>query len=123
MTVDHTGSTLLQLHPGSQRRRSHAADRICAYDACNSLDYDRAGPHHCCRFGLSAANVDGFEYSKAMKNSKLTSNSETPDRFIADPLNTAPGTMMGHAGIPDGQERADLLACLRASNDGRRSGR
>lgn len=86
--------------------------------ACHSLDYDRVGPHHCGLFGRRAGSVEGFEYSKAMKNSKLVWNSETLDRFIADPLKTVPGTRMGYAGIPDARERADLLAYLRASNDG-----
>lgn len=86
--------------------------------ACHSLDYDRVGPHHCGVFGRRAGSVEGFGYSNAMKNSKLVWNSETLDRFIADPMKTVPGTTMGYAGISDPQERADLLAYLRASSDG-----
>lgn len=86
--------------------------------ACHSLERDRVGPHHCGVFGRRAGSVAGFGYSTAMKNSKLVWNSETLDRFIADPMQTVPGTTMGYAGIPDPQERADLLAYLRASSDG-----
>ncbi|CPN17102.1 cytochrome c [Bordetella pertussis] len=63
--------------------------------ACHALAYDRVG--------------------QAMKDSGLTWDAATLDRFLADPLKTVPGTAMTYAGVPDAGERADLIAYLRAA--------
>ncbi|MGH0034172.1 MAG: c-type cytochrome [Myxococcota bacterium] len=88
--------------------------------ACHSLDRDRAGPRHCGLFGRRAGSVPGFPYSEAMRSSGIVWSWETLDRFIANPLDTVPGTYMGYAGIPDPLERAQLLAFLRAAAKGER---
>jgi cytochrome c len=84
--------------------------------ACHSLERDRVGPRHCGLFGRRAGSVPGFPYSDAMRDSGIVWTRETLDRFIADPLGTVPGTFMGYAGIPDGGERAQLLAYLEDAN-------
>jgi cytochrome c len=48
-----------------------------------------------------------------MKRAKLTWDEATLNRFLADPPKTIPGTTMTYAGVPDPQERADLIAYLR----------
>ena len=50
-----------------------------------------------------------------MKRSKLTWDERTLDRFLADPPGVVPGTTMTYAGVADAQERADLIAYLRAA--------
>lgn len=80
--------------------------------ACHALAYDRTGPRHCGLFGRSAGSVPGFEYSDAMRRSGIVWNAKTLDRFLADPIGTVPGTTMGYAGVPDPQERSDLIAWL-----------
>lgn len=82
--------------------------------ACHALAYDRVGPRHCGLFGRRAGAVPGFEYSPAMKRSRLLWSERTLDRFLADPLKTVPGTTMTYAGVDDPQERADLIAYLRS---------
>ena len=47
-----------------------------------------------------------------MKKSGLTWDPKTLDRFLTSPLETVPGTLMTYAGVPDAQERADLIAWL-----------
>lgn len=84
--------------------------------ACHSLAHDRTGPRHCGLFGRKAGGVKGFEYSAAMRGSRLVWNAATLDRFLAAPMKTVPGTSMGYAGIPDAGERADLIAYLRSAN-------
>src|SRR5947208_14447028 len=81
-------------------------------EACHALAYDRVGPRHCGVLGRRAGSVPGFEYSPAMKRSKLVWNDRTLSRFLADPLKTVPGTTMTYAGVPDPKERADLIAYL-----------
>jgi cytochrome c len=80
--------------------------------ACHDLQRDRTGPHHCGLNGRRAGTVPGFEYSEAMKRSGLTWSKETLDRFLAAPMEAVPGTLMAWAGVPDAQERADLIAWL-----------
>ena len=81
--------------------------------ACHALEYDRVGPKHCGVVGRRAGAVEGFEYSAAMKRSKLVWDEKTLDRFLADPTKVVPGTTMTYAGIADPRERADLIAYLR----------
>lgn len=85
-------------------------------EACHALQYDRTGPRHCGLVGRKAGSVPGFEYSAAMKRSNLTWNEKTLDRFLANPPGVVPGTAMTYAGVADAQERADLIAYLRAAD-------
>ncbi|HEX4829032.1 MAG TPA: cytochrome c family protein, partial [Xanthobacteraceae bacterium] len=81
--------------------------------ACHALESNRTGPRHCGLFGRRAGSVPGFDYSAAMKGSGITWDARSLDRFLANPLATVPGTAMTYAGVPDAQERADLIAYLR----------
>lgn len=86
--------------------------------ACHSLAYDRTGPHHCGLFGRHAGSVPGFDYSAAMKRSDIVWSAKTLDRFMANPAKAVPGTSMTYAGVPDGAERAALIAYLKQANIG-----
>ena len=79
---------------------------------CHALEYNRTGPKHCGLIGRRAGSVPGYDYSPAMKRSKLVWDERALDRFLADPLKAVPGTTMTYAGIPDAKERADLIAYL-----------
>ena len=80
---------------------------------CHSLEVNRTGPKHCGLFGRRAGSVPGFDYSPAMKSSRLVWNDQTLARFLADPLKTVPGTAMTYAGVPEAKDRADLIAYLK----------
>lgn len=84
--------------------------------ACHALDRNRTGPKHCGLIGRQAGSVPDFDYSAAMRRSKIIWNEQTLDRFLADPLKAVPGTAMGYAGIADAQERADLIAWLKMAS-------
>lgn len=81
--------------------------------ACHALSYDRVGPRHCGLFGRRAGSVPGFAYSPAMKHSTITWDEKTLDRFLAGPLAMVPGSTMTYDGVPDPQDRADLIAYLK----------
>jgi cytochrome c len=84
--------------------------------ACHSIDRDRTGPRHAGLFGRRAGSVPGFPYSPAMKKAGangLVWNETTLDQFLKAPTKFVHGTRMGYAGIPDDQERADLIAFLK----------
>jgi cytochrome c len=83
--------------------------------ACHALAYDRVGPRHCGLMGRRAGSVPGFDYSSAMKDANLVWNEKTLDRFLADPVQTVPGTTMTYAGVDSARDRADLIAYLKAA--------
>ena len=85
--------------------------------ACHALAYDRTGPRHCGLLGRKAGSVKGFEYSDAMKRSKVVWTAETLDKFLANPFAALPGTTMGYAGVTVPKERSDLIAYLREANN------
>jgi cytochrome c len=106
------GAILLAALAAGDPARGEQLYARCA--ACHALAYDRVGPRHCGVLGRRAGAVPGFEYSPAMKRSRLVWNDKTLDRFLADPLTTVPGTTMTYAGVQDPGERADLIAYLRS---------
>ena len=91
--------------------RGEAIYARCA--ACHALAQDRVGPRHCGLIGRTSGSVANFEYSAAMKKARIVWNAQTLDRFLASPLQTVPGTSMTYDGVPDANERADLIAYLR----------
>ncbi len=87
---------------------------------CHSPSYNRTGPLHCGIVGREAASVEGYNYSQAMREARIVWDADTLDRFLTAPLTMLPGTSMGFAGIPDAEERRNLiawLASLDASSD------
>jgi cytochrome c len=84
--------------------------------ACHALASDRVGPRHCGLFGRLAGSVPSFDYSSAMKNSRIVWNDKTLDRFLTDPLKTVPGSTMTYDGLADPKDRADLIAYLKHVN-------
>lgn len=103
---------------GADAARGEQLYARCA--ACHALEYDRVGPRHCGVLGRRAGSVPGFDYSPAMKRSKLVWTKENLSRFLADPLSVVPGTTMTYAGVDDAKERADLIAYLGTANCGKR---
>lgn len=80
--------------------------------ACHALETDRTGPRHCGLIGRRAGSVPGFDYSPAMRQSKIIWTAAKLDRFLKAPLAMVPGTAMGYDGIKDQRERRDLIAYL-----------
>lgn len=93
-------------------RRGEAIYARC--QACHALASDRVGPRHCGLLGRRAGSVPGFGYSPAMKQSAIVWSEKALDRFLAAPMKALPGTTMTYDGVSDRQERADLIAYLRA---------
>lgn len=108
---------------GGVRAEGNAVDgqkvfRKCA--ACHSLEAGKIkiGPPLHGIFGRSAGSVDGFRYSRAMKESGIAWDSKTLDGYIAAPAKFIPGNRMPFPGIKDPGDRADLLAYLREAAGG-----
>jgi cytochrome c2 len=66
--------------------------------------------------GRPAGSIEGFNYSRAMKNSGLVWDEATLDRYLANPQEVLPGTLMSYAGEPDPAKRAALIEHLKTLN-------
>ncbi len=115
---------LLTTAPGTAAPDAARGEQIYARCvACHALTFDRVGPRHCGLFGRVAGTVRGFDYSQAMKDSKIIWNEQTLDRFIAKPLAMLPGTSMTYDGVPDAKERSDLIVYLKRVNQSTECGK
>jgi cytochrome c len=61
---------------------------------CHALDRDKEGPRLGGVYGRRAASVPSFEYSAALKKSKIRWTAETLDQWLADPEALVPGNDM-----------------------------
>ncbi|MEH3038721.1 MAG: c-type cytochrome [Sphingomonas paucimobilis] len=88
-----------------------------AFNACkachtvNKGGRNGIGPNLNGVVGRPAASVAGFNYSPAMKASKLRWDAKTLDEYLAGPTKKVPGTRMPIA-TPDAAKRAAIIAYL-----------
>lgn len=83
--------------------------------ACHSIDDNDLGPRHRGVVGRRAGGVEDYAYSEALKNSGLTWDESTLDRWLTNPSALVPGTKMFFK-IDDAQARADIIAYLKELN-------
>lgn len=62
--------------------------------------------------GRPAGSVPGFHYSAANRNSGLTWDTATLDKYLTNPRQMVPGTLMAYPGLTDARKRTDLIAYL-----------
>jgi len=86
--------------------------------SCHYVDQEKnkTGPHLVNIIGRAAGSVDGFKYSKAMKESGLTWDEATLAEFLKKPKAYVKGTKMAFAGLRKDKEIDDLIAYLKAPN-------
>ena len=88
-----------------------------AFNACkachtvNKGGRNGIGPNLNGVVGRPAASVAGFNYSPALKASKLRWDAKTLDEYLAAPAKKVPGTRMPIA-TPDAAKRAAIIAYL-----------
>jgi cytochrome c len=79
---------------------------------CHSIDKNDVGPKHRGVVGRRAGIVEGFRYSDALKNSGLTWDEPTLDRWLTNPGALVHGTRMFYL-VKNPQDRADIIAYLK----------
>ena len=85
-------------------------DKRCG--GCHALDRDKEGPQLHGVYGRKAASVESFQYSDALKQSKIVWTDETLERWLTDTEELVPNNdMTFHVEKPD--ERQAIIAYLR----------
>lgn len=105
--------TARSAQPASQADIASGEQVYARCAACHSLTENRTGPRHCGLLGRTAGTEQGYDYSKAMRRSGIVWNESTLDAFLRGPLEYVPGTTMTFVGVPDPEERAQLIAYLK----------
>jgi cytochrome c len=83
-----------------------------ACESCHSINDNDIGPKHRGVVGRHAASIADYAYSTALKNSGLTWDEATLNRWLINPSALVPGTKMFFK-IDDAQSRADIIAYLK----------
>jgi cytochrome c len=81
---------------------------------CHSVVAGRnqIGPSLAGIVGRKAGQVPNFRYSPANKNSSVTWDQATLDRYVASPKDIVPQTIMTYGGLKDAEKRTNLIAYL-----------
>jgi cytochrome c len=96
--------------PGDAARGKALYERRCT--GCHAAEGKREGPRLAGVFGRKAGSVVGFDYSVGLKNSGMTWNEATLERWLSDPDMVVPDTKMDFP-VPKAQDRSDLIAYLK----------
>jgi cytochrome c len=82
---------------------------------CHALDRDKQGPRLQGVYGRVAGSVASFQYSDALKKSKITWTAQTLDKWLADTEKLVPDNEMTfHVEKPE--ERGEIIAYLKQSS-------
>lgn len=110
-TID--GTTLAEFTPDV----AHGEEVFAQCQACHVLEpgQNRVGPSLAGIIGREAGTVEGFNYTPANANSGITWTPEKMFQYLENPQRVVPGTKMAFPGLPEGQDRADVIAYLQAN--------
>jgi cytochrome c len=78
---------------------------------CHSIDANRVGPAHRGVVGRKVGGVADFDYSPALKGSKLVWDEQLLQRWLINPEALIPGQRMGYS-VSDAKDRTDLVDYL-----------
>lgn len=111
-TLDKT--TLASVTPDA----AHGKQIFMQCKTCHAVEAGKnmIGPSLAGIIGRAAGTVAGFNYSAANKNSGITWSEEKLFQYLEKPMRVVPGTKMSFAGLPKAQDRADVIAYLKAPN-------
>mmetsp|Transcript_13926 Transcript_13926/g.20990 ORF Transcript_13926/g.20990 Transcript_13926/m.20990 type:complete len:104 (+) Transcript_13926:120-431(+) len=87
---------------------------------CHNTDKGGAngtGPNLYGIVGRTSGSIGSFNYSDANKNSGLTWDKKTLNKYLVNPKKMIPGTKMVFAGLKKKDDRKDLIAYLSSCSD------
>jgi cytochrome c len=104
------GSSFFLLGQGQSPNGKELFERRCG--GCHALDRGKEGPRLAGVYGRVAGSVDSFEYSDALKNSKIIWKDESLEKWLADPERFVPNNNMAFH-LERASERRDIIAFLK----------
>ena len=110
-----TEAEYLAAEPYASANRSRGERQAAFCKACHSLE--KGGPHMIGPalygfFGTEVGTRGGFEYSAVMRNADFVWTPAAVNAWLAQPGRFLPGNRMTFAGVPDQDDRDDLIAYL-----------
>lgn len=83
---------------------------------CHTVEagQNKIGPSLAGVVGRVAGAVEDFKYSDAMKNSGVTWDEETLDKYLENPKEFIPGNKMAFAGLKKEDDRENVIAYLQS---------
>lgn len=95
---------------------AHGKTIFTQCQACHSIEAGKnmIGPSLAAVVGRKAGSETGYTYSAANKNSGITWTAEKLFQYLEKPMRVVPGTKMTFPGLPKAQDRADVIAYLKA---------
>ncbi|NKB48864.1 MAG: c-type cytochrome [Alphaproteobacteria bacterium] len=94
-----------------------AAKRCAACHTFKDGGANKLGPNLWAIVGKEKGTVDGFSYSGALEDTGGVWSYDDLNAFLADPKGFLKGTKMNFSGIKDVEDRAAVIAYLRAQAD------
>ena len=82
---------------------------------CHALDRDKEGPRLGGVYGRTAGTVDSFQYSDALKKSKVVWSDATLDRWLTNTEMVVPNNDMTFH-VEKADERREIIAYLKQSS-------
>jgi len=82
---------------------------------CHALDRDKEGPRLGGVYGRKAGTIDSFQYSDALKNSKVVWSDNTLDRWLTDTEKLVPKNDMSFH-VESADERKAIIDYLKTSS-------
>ena len=106
------GGSSLSLPARAQARPDGKAlfERRCG--GCHALDRDKEGPRLGGVYGRMAGSLDSFQYSDALKKSKVKWAEDTLDKWLTDTEKLVPNNDMTFH-VEDAVERSAIIAYLK----------
>jgi cytochrome c len=96
---------------------ANSAKKCAACHTFGKGEPNRVGPNLYGVVGRPKAAAGSFDYSPALKSKGGNWTVDDLSAFLANPRGYAPGTKMSFAGLPRGNERADVIAFLNTKSD------
>lgn len=115
--ADERSKTILASLPAPYNQASPARGQA-VFVLCSACHTTKTGAPHMVgpnlhdMFGSKAASKPDFAYSDALKQTGWTWDPARLDAWLAEPQKVLPGSKMVFVGIPDAQQRADVIAWL-----------
>ncbi len=97
---------------GDPEKGAKVARKCFVCHVVGSKGKGRIGPNLTGVFGRTSGTVDGYKYSKAMKEADVVWSASTLDEFLTKPKEFVPKTKMSFPGVKKDDQRRDLIAFL-----------